>query len=326
MHGTASGLLHTSGVELDDLDRRIVAALQVDGRASWRRIAEVIDVPFSTVTRRGSALLASGAVRVVAIPASLQTAIMEVTTTPQRFDAVARALASRPDTLFVYALSAPSRIIVEERLNHGSLARTVLEEIPAIDGVTGVLAAPVLDYYRTLTSWMPGLLSASEVGELNENFGRRRSMGAAPESAVDLRMQAILQRDGRASVAEIAAEVNQSESAVRRRLAALVNSRVDVRAVIAPALLGFQVSAFVWIRVAPSAVERVAHQILESPYVRYAVMTMGDHQLVVDVAVESLDELRRFLTEQPWATAVESMRASPVLAAYKRSGVIAVES
>ena len=96
MHPSTSGLLHTSGVELDDLDRRIVAALQVDGRASWRRIAEVIDVPFSTVTRRGSALLASGAVRVVAIPASLQTAIMEVTTTPQRFDAVARALASPP--------------------------------------------------------------------------------------------------------------------------------------------------------------------------------------------------------------------------------------
>ena len=57
-----------------------------------------------------------------------------------------------------------------------------------------------------------------------------------------------------------------------------------------------------------------------------AVMTMGDHQLVVDVAVESLDELRRFLTEQPWAAAVESMRSSPVLAAYKRSGIVTVES
>ena len=55
-------------------------------------------------------------------------------------------------------------------------------------------------------------------------------------------------------------------------------------------------------------------------------MTMGDHQLVVDVAVESLDELRRFLTEQPWAAAVESMRSSPVLAAYKRSGIVTVES
>lgn len=282
-------------------------------------------MPFSTVTRRGSALLASGAVRVVAIPASLQTAIMEVTTTPQRFDAVARALASRPDTLFVYALSAPSRIIVEERLNHGSLARTVLEEIPAIDGVTGVLAAPVLAYYRTLTSWMPGLLSASEVDELNEDFGRRRPVSVMSESPVDLRMQSALQRDGRASVADIAAEVNQSESAVRRRLAALVKSKLDVRAVVAPALLGFQVSAFVWIRVAPSAVEHVAHQILASPFVRYAVMTMGDHQLVVDVAVESLDDLRRFLTEQPWATAVESMRSSPVLAAYKRSGIVTAE-
>jgi DNA-binding Lrp family transcriptional regulator len=313
-------------VELDDLDRRIVGALQVDGRASWRRIAEVIDAPFSTVTRRGSALLASGAVRVVAIPASMQTAIMEVTTTPQRVDAVARALAFRPDTVFVYAVSAPTRIIVEEQLTNGSFARAVIEEIPAIEGVTGVLAAPVLDYYRTLTSWMPGLLSASEVAALNEDFGRRRAVGMPSESALDRRLQSILERDGRVSVADIAVKVGQSESGVRRRLAALVGTQVEVRAVVAPALLGLRVSAFVWIRVAPAKVQRVAEQILESPFVRYAAMTMGDHQLIVDVAVESLDELRRFLTEQPWATAVESIRSSPVLAAYKRSGVIVSES
>ena len=71
-------------MRLDELDRRIVGALQVDGRASWRRIAEVLDAPFSTVNRRGTALLASGAVRVVALPRYSQTAIIEVTTVPQR--------------------------------------------------------------------------------------------------------------------------------------------------------------------------------------------------------------------------------------------------
>jgi DNA-binding Lrp family transcriptional regulator len=44
---------------LDELDRRIVGALQIDGRASWRRIAEVLGEPERTIARRGSAL-ASG--------------------------------------------------------------------------------------------------------------------------------------------------------------------------------------------------------------------------------------------------------------------------
>lgn len=311
----------------DDLDRRIVGALQVDGRASWRRIAEVLDAPFTTVTRHGSTLLASGAVRVVASPISTPTSIMEVSANPQRVDAVARALAARPDTIFVYTLGAPACILVEEHQQApGALARAVIDEIPVIDGVTDVRAAPILAYYRTLTSWMPNLLSASEVTALNANFGTAASVDVPMGTPVDLQIQSILERDGRAPVADIAAELELSEPAVRRRVNGLIGTRIEVRAVVAPAMLGLGVSAFLWLRVAPSAVRHVAEQILASPFVRYAAMTMGEYQLVVDVAVATLDELRIFLTDQPWASSVQSIRSSPVLAAYKRSGVLVDES
>lgn len=309
-------------MQLDDLDRRIVGALQVDGRASWRRIAEVLETPVSTVTRRGTALLSSGAVRVVALPATTTTAILEITTVPQRVDAVARALAARGDTIFVYVLSAPARIVVEEQqLTSGALARAVIEEIPAIDGVTGVSASPILDYYRTLSSWMPGQLSEAEVVALNDGFGRQPQVGRGPLVEVDQQIQAILERDGRAPLTDIAAAVGQSEASIRRRLAGLIGTGVDVRAVVAPTLLGLDVSAFLWIRATPGAVRNVAAEITESKYVRYAAMTMGEHQLVIDVAVETLEDFRRFVTEQPWTGKVESIRSSPVLSAYKRSGV-----
>ncbi|OPX09845.1 Lrp/AsnC family transcriptional regulator [Mycobacterium sp. AT1] len=307
---------------LDELDRRIVGALQVDGRASWRRIAEVLDVPFTTVTRRGAALLGSGAVRVVTLPRHSQTAIIEVTVAPQCFEGVARALAERADTVFVFALSAPARIIIEElQPSDGMLAKAVLDEIPAIGGVTGVDAAPILAYYRTLSTWMPALLTPEEVMELNPKFGRLYDDAIPLATAADHELYDILATDGRVSVADIAARVGQSESAVRRRLAGLVDTKVDVRAVVSPKLLGLGVAAILWIRVAPGDVDRVAGQLLQSPYVRYAAMTMGDHQLIVDVAVPTLDDLRRFLTEQPWNAAVESIRSSPVLKTYKRSGL-----
>ena len=54
---------------LDELDRRIVVAMQHDGRASWRAIAEMVDSSTATVARRGQNLLASGVARVAVVPA-----------------------------------------------------------------------------------------------------------------------------------------------------------------------------------------------------------------------------------------------------------------
>ncbi|MFC9256255.1 AsnC family transcriptional regulator [Amycolatopsis thailandensis] len=54
-------------VRQDPLDRRVIGAPQVDGRASWRRIAEVLDAPERTVARRGARLLENGIVTVIAV-------------------------------------------------------------------------------------------------------------------------------------------------------------------------------------------------------------------------------------------------------------------
>ncbi|MBC8092790.1 MAG: AsnC family protein, partial [Pseudonocardia sp.] len=54
---------------LDALDRRIVGALQVDGRLTWDRIAEVLDEPAGVVARRGQRLLGGGTVQVIGVPA-----------------------------------------------------------------------------------------------------------------------------------------------------------------------------------------------------------------------------------------------------------------
>lgn len=101
------------GREFDELDRRIVAALQVNGRASWRRIADVLGEPFRTVTRRGVALLESGAVRIAGLASLGPTHLVELECEPGRLDDVATKLAGMPDVIFVYALTSPMRLIVE---------------------------------------------------------------------------------------------------------------------------------------------------------------------------------------------------------------------
>jgi len=49
---------------LDEVDRRLIGALQVDGRASPEQLADALELPPRTVTRLLAALLRDGTVRV----------------------------------------------------------------------------------------------------------------------------------------------------------------------------------------------------------------------------------------------------------------------
>jgi hypothetical protein len=55
-------------VVADEVDRKIIAELQVNGRASWTEIAERVGLSVPAVARRGQHLFASGAVRVGIMP------------------------------------------------------------------------------------------------------------------------------------------------------------------------------------------------------------------------------------------------------------------
>jgi DNA-binding Lrp family transcriptional regulator len=312
------------GREFDELDRRIVAALQVNGRASWRRIADVLGEPFRTVTRRGLALLESGAVRIAGLASLGPTHLIELDCEPGRLDEVAVKLAGMPDVIFVYALTSPMRLIVEVHARPGQLAAIVLDEFPHLDGVLQVSAAPVMEYFRTVADWHPGPISEAEAAELREvPQPPARPVAPADLDGIDLQIVQLLVADGRTPVADLCAAVGLTAPAVRRRLTGMLErGALSVRAIVDPAHIGFPVEAVLWARVAPTDVRDVGRLVGEAPGVRYAVMAVGEFQLMVNVTVAGLEELRSFLTESPWTERVQAIRTSLVVRAYKRGGVV----
>ena len=311
--------------DLDGLDRRIVGALQVNGRASWRRIAEVLGESFSTVTRRGTALLESGTVRVAGLATLGPTHVVEVECEPGRLEQTAEALAANPDAIFVYALTSPTRLIAELHARPGRLAGLVLDELPALEGVTRVNASPVLEYFRTVAEWHPGLVTAGETEQLLDAPAPspRPSLGAGTVlDDVDARLVELLVADGRVGAAELGDAVGLSAPAVRRRLSALLDTGAfSVRAIVEPADIGLPIEAVLWVRTAPSEVREVGRLLAEAEGVRYAVMAMGEFQLMADITVASLTELRAFLTDSAWAQKAQAVRTSLVVRAFKRGGV-----
>ncbi|WP_418063365.1 Lrp/AsnC family transcriptional regulator [Pimelobacter simplex] len=312
---------------LDLLDRRIVAALQVDGRASWRLVAETLGEPERTVTRRGHRLLAEGLVRVVGKHVRGTSLIARAQAAPGMLRMSTQAWAGRADSTFVYLLSGVAGAVAELYCPPARMASLVVDELPGTPGVTWCATSPVLHYYKTVHEWQPGVLTDDEAGALRTGAG---AVPQVPPSNDDTRLsptdQVLLRalaEDGRQTYDELSRAARVSESTARRRVEALRESgQVYIRAVVAPAVMGLPVHALLWLRTPPAHVAEVGTALAASPYVRYASGLLGEFQLLVEVAVPTLGALQELITTADWAGHVQGLETSLVIETLKSSQVV----
>jgi len=126
---------------MDELDRKIIALLQVDGRASNAKIAREVGVSEGTVRRRLRRLIQDDVVKVIAVP-NLEklgygtTALIGLQTGPGKSDAVAEAIATLEESHYVAVTTGAYDVFVwaglESAEGLGNFLRT---KIGRIDGV-----------------------------------------------------------------------------------------------------------------------------------------------------------------------------------------------
>ena len=128
---------------MDELDRKIIALLQLDGRASNAKIAREVGVSEGTVRRRLRRLVKNDMVKVVAVPnleklGYATTALIGISTGPGKSDTVADAIAAMEEAHYVAITTGPFDVIVWPRLesaeNLGNFLRT---KVGVVDGVQG---------------------------------------------------------------------------------------------------------------------------------------------------------------------------------------------
>lgn len=324
-----------TGQVTDSLDRRIISALQIDGRAAWHRIAAALGEPERTVVRRGVRLLESGLVRIGAMAVRGRSIVVGVRCAPGRARVTATALARRPDCVFAHVLTGTPDCVAELRCPRDRLAGLVLDELAGLPGVTETRTLPVLRHVRTIREWHAGLLTEAEIAALKGSAACDTapppvtdplSVGdASPElSRADRLLFHALAEDGRRTHNELARVAGVSEATARRRLGALRREgRISIRAVIEPAVLGLPVEAVLWIRTPPAEVDAVAAALAESVHVRYTSFVTGERQLLVLTAFPDETALHDFVTRAPWLREVTSVDVSFVLTTLKRGGVLA---
>jgi DNA-binding Lrp family transcriptional regulator len=284
--------------DLDPLDRRIVAALQVNGRASWTDIAAVADTSVTTVARRAQQLFTEGLIRVAAVPQPTgQTDLLLVRLRCAAGTQIhaARALAARPEARFVVLVTGAYDIVAEIAVAKGTAMHALLVDgLQSIPGVERSVADLQLHNYKVSHDWSHGLLSDVDVK------GRPEPHVCSPEDRdeLDCKIITALQEDGRASFQGIAGGLGVSESTVRRRFETLHGRGCVQMVTLVPAeALGFEAEILFWLSVAPARLQAVARELAAHRGVRYVSATLGQESLFCEVILPTHDDVFRFTTE-----------------------------
>ncbi|WP_327319091.1 Lrp/AsnC family transcriptional regulator [Streptomyces sp. NBC_01235] len=291
--------------KLDGLDVRLLCALEVDGRASFSRLGAVLGVSDQTVARRYRRLRAEAGLRVVAVRDAERLGqdqwMLRLRCVPDSATVIAEALAKRPDTYWIGLGSGGTEIVCMTRPRHpGDHDDLLLGKLPRTPSVVEIRAQQLLHrFYGGPTGWLNkfGALDEGQIAALSPRHDQAATVGPARIEPEDEPLLAVLEGDGRATYPELQRATGRSESAVKRRLAALLASgAVYIDVEYHSEFLGYPLAAVLWITTAPSALHAVGEALATHDEIAFASATAGPSHIVVTAVVRDTAGLYAYLS------------------------------
>ncbi|MFJ9949430.1 Lrp/AsnC family transcriptional regulator [Kitasatospora sp. NPDC091207] len=254
---------------LDTTDAALVRELQRDGRVSYQRLAELLEISREAARARVQRLLTRGEVRIVGI---VPPAVAGITTVahvsldvagPAR--PVAAAAAGRRAASFVSCTAGPRSVLAELRVADDAALEREFAALRAVPGVRGVEVFRCTELVRDAYAQ-----AAPDV----------RPGGPPALDATDRRLLGLLQADGRASFAALADRIGLSQPATRARVLRLLEvGAVHVTGLVESRALGVREAAGVGLGV-HGPVREVAEAAAALPGVNYVAAGYGRFDLV----------------------------------------------
>jgi Lrp/AsnC family transcriptional regulator for asnA, asnC and gidA len=141
---------------VDDLDRRIIEALQENGRVSFRSVAARLGVSEATVRARYARLTEDDVLQVVAVTNPLglgfEQALVGVRISGPS-DAVADEIAQWPEADYVVVTAGQFDLLVEVVCRDHQHLLEITERLRAIDGVVSTETFFYLELWKQIYDW-----------------------------------------------------------------------------------------------------------------------------------------------------------------------------
>jgi Lrp/AsnC family transcriptional regulator for asnA, asnC and gidA len=165
-------------VALDAIDRRVVAALQAEGRRAFRSIADELGISESVVRYRVQRLEKAGILQVVGIADPLKIgfdlmAMVGVSVRPGSVHDVCAELAALPETSYVAAIAGRYDVLVEVVCRDTAHFQQLLtDEIHTIDGIVSTESFLILEIHKMAYGWGVGDHGVPLADEHNDRDGQ----------------------------------------------------------------------------------------------------------------------------------------------------------
>ncbi|MGO4859293.1 Lrp/AsnC family transcriptional regulator [Arthrobacter sp. 2MCAF14] len=317
---------------ISEIDLEIVNALQINPRADWSRVGDVLGLSGPTVARRWSSLAEQGLAWITPAPGPRYlsagwSAFISLSSLPSQNEALVQKLCAEPAFGTVSLVSGSHDLFVDcFASSHEELMDIVTGSFAGLPGVTHREVVFVTKLYRQASDWRSGTLEPA----------RARLLSAEPLPAptayspdrLDASLLEELAKDGRASWAELGAACGVSPQTARRRVERFLASgymtlRCDTSV---SAQQGLREVSLI-LNVPARHVDAVGRYFAALPNCRLSAQVLGAQNLLVTLWVRDYLEVQgheRELAERAPRSAVISRQA--VVRNYKRLGHVLDES
>jgi DNA-binding Lrp family transcriptional regulator len=294
---------------IDALDRRIIAALQLNGRAPWAGIARWAGTSESTAQRRFNALRERRLLHVVGAveldrTGSGSSMLVRVQARPGKGLELAELLAECPEARFLALVTGTADLIVDfVARDNEELLRLLYTDLPGAHLIAGTEHVAVIRTFSSAAMWDTGLLPEEAVADLRPAQSppcERVDWDKAPQPLTELERAVVgeLATDGRLPVTTIARNLDRSESSVARALDRLVaRGSLHFRTLAEPALLGYEAEFMLWLSIDPGSLEAAGRQLAKHPGTKFLAAATGRFNLVGHMVLPRRTDLFRYTDE-----------------------------
>src|SRR5690606_3808782 len=291
------------GIELDDLDLDLVAALQEAPRAPINTLAEAVGSSPSTVGRRLQRLHAERVLRVIgALDWSLisehHPRHVWITTEPGQLQDVARRLAEFPEAQYVAMTTGRADVYCTVRpLRREAIKDLLTRRIPSVPGVVSTQSDLVLKPFGRAEAWRLDRLDDDQRSVLAPHrIEYQESDDPQPLSEQEQEAARLLHADARLTSSELSRALGVSQSTAHRLITGLLERRVvRPRVEVEPALLGFHLEATLSLAAEPGSTEAVGRALGRHPSARYVSMVAGNATVIHQGVFRNEEHLADFL-------------------------------
>ncbi len=275
-----------------DLDERIIALIEENGRRTNRDIAKLLSVSEKQAGARLRRLMDDDVIRVITVVDAFSVGFdfiiaMGIEVANGAPEAVAAALARLPNVVSAAVMIGQYDIeILVAVENHASLATFVKQELAAISGIRSCHPSLVLDVMKYETG--SGPVSAGRPA-------LEIPTGAAIDE-VDRRIIERLWENARDTNENIALTLGLSESTVRMRINQLRARNIIHTTAIRNMAIGTDaIFVMLGLEVAGGAYEAVAEALSVMRQVHFVATVLGRHEMMAQLLVRNTSELSDLL-------------------------------